>query len=176
MDTRPLDPAHEAQFVALLNQYRALLHKVVRVYAHSAADRDDLFQEIVLQLWRAYPSFEQRAKFSTWMYRIALNVAISGLRKRRIDTQTLDEGLLNLPDLADESVEQREQLTQLYAALEYLSDGDKALVLLYFEDLSYEEMAEVTGLTEGHLRVKMLRIRERLRHIFNKRYQKHHDA
>ena len=83
------NPRIQAQFVALLQQHRALLYKVARVYARSAADRDDLAQEAIANLWRAYPRYDDRLKFSTWMYRIALNVAISWQRRERTQTQHL---------------------------------------------------------------------------------------
>jgi RNA polymerase sigma factor (sigma-70 family) len=154
-----------ADFVNLVQQNRSLLYKVARMYTRTAADCDDLYQEIVAQLWRSWPTFEGRAKASTWMYRIALNVSISGIRKKRLMTESLDDRVIQIPDNQSDSNEQQEQINELYAALEHLSAGDKALVLLYFEDLSYDEIAEVTGLQASHLRVKMLRIRERIRTI-----------
>jgi RNA polymerase sigma-70 factor, ECF subfamily len=158
----------EQAFVTVLTQYRGLLYKVARMYTQTSTDCDDLYQEIVVQLWRAWPGFEGRSKVSTWMYRIALNVAISGLRKRRVSIANLDENTLQIPDNSHETVEKQELIAQLYTALEHLSASDKALVLLYFEDLSYDEMAEVTGLQPGHLRVKMLRIRDRIKNILTR--------
>jgi len=140
-----------------------LLYKVCRLYCFTEADRQDLFQEIVIQLWKSYPGFRGDSKFSTWLYRIALNTAISDLRKqRRRPSTTTDEIPPSLPDMTWPG-EEEQQLQQLYAAIARLSDVEKALVMLYLEDKSYEEMEEIMGLNQNNLRVKMNRIREKLR-------------
>jgi RNA polymerase sigma-70 factor (ECF subfamily) len=143
-----------------------MLYKVCRMYCFTEQDRQDLFQEIIIQLWRSYPSFRGEAKFSTWLYRIALNTAISGLRKQRRQIVLTDpESLpIELQDI-QYSAEKEEQLQQLYAAINRLTEVEKALTMLYLEDKSYQEMEEILGISQNNLRVKMNRIKEKLRKI-----------
>jgi RNA polymerase sigma-70 factor (ECF subfamily) len=154
----------QEEFVRLVQEHRSLLYKVCRVYCFSEDDRQDLFQEMVIQLWRSYPHFRGEAKFSTWLYRIALNTAISDLRKqrRRPSPVNMNEIPAPLQDMTWPG-EDEEQLQQLYAAIDRLSEIEKALVMLYLEDRSYEEMEEILGINQNNLRVKMNRIREKLR-------------
>ena len=151
----------EQHFVQTINQNQGILHKVCRIYCNNAIEREDLFQEIVLQLWKAFPSFRNESKKSTWMYRIALNTAISGLRKKKIQTTALEHISFQLEDKHEISIE--DNLQQLYKAIEYLSDVEKSIVLLYLEDKPYEEIAEITGITANYVAVKMNRIKEKLR-------------
>ena len=143
-----------------------MLYKVCRLYCFTEADRQDLFQEIVIQLWRSWPTFRREAKFSTWLYRIALNTAISGLRRqRRLITPTDPEQLpTELQDI-QYSADKEEQLQLLYAAIDRLTEVEKALTMLYLEDRSYQEMEEILGISQNNLRVKMNRIKDKLRKI-----------
>ena len=141
-----------------------MLYKVCRLYCFTEPDRQDLYQEIVIQLWKSYPRFRGESKFSTWLYRIALNTAISDLRKQKrrpapIDVSEIPAPLQDLPFPGEEE----QQLQQLYAAINRLSEIEKALVMLYLDDRSYEEMEEILGINQNNLRVKMNRIREKLR-------------
>ena len=141
-----------------------MLYKVCRVYCFTEEDRQDLFQEIVIQLWRSWPRFRGESKFSTWLYRIALNTAISDLRKQRRRPSPVDIAGIPIPlQELPHSGEEAEQLQQLYAAIDKLSEIEKALVMLYLEDRSYDEMEEIMGINQNNLRVKMARIREKLR-------------
>jgi RNA polymerase sigma-70 factor (ECF subfamily) len=160
------DPAIQEAFIRLVNEHRGMLYNVCRMYCFSEPDRQDLFQEIVIQLWRSYPGFRGEAKFSTWLYRIALNTAISGLRKQhRLITPTDPDRLpTELQDI-QYSAEKEEQLQLLYAAIEKLTEVEKALTMLYLEDKSYGEMEEILGISQNNLRVKMNRIKEKLRKI-----------
>ena len=145
-----------------------MLLKVCNVYCHSEFDRQDLFQEIVIQLWKSFPRFRGESKFSTWLYRIALNTAISDLRRQKKNI-TLTEPA-NLPgDIEFEDIQyykqQEEQLQQLHRAIEQLTEIEKAITMLYLEDKSYEEMEEILGISQNNLRVKMNRIKEKLRKL-----------
>jgi RNA polymerase sigma-70 factor, ECF subfamily len=153
----------ESEFLALLHQYQPLIRKVCAVYAHTREDREDLFQEIAAQLWRALPGFRGEAQHSTWMYRIALNTAISGLRKQRNQPATTSKS--DLPDLPDEPYDPtiEEQRRRLYRAFEALSDVERAMLLLYLEDRSYDEMESILGVSQNTLRVRMKRVKEKLR-------------
>ena len=152
----------------MVNEHQALIHKVCNLYGHSLPDREDLFQEIVIQLWKAYPKFRGEAKFSTWMYRIALNTAISGLRKQKNHITTFEPERLPV-DIQEETynLQKEEQLQQLYGAIRQLSEIERALVMLYLEDKSYDEMEDILGINQNNLRVKMNRIKEKLRKLTN---------
>ncbi len=150
------------EFARMLVQHQQIVHKICRVYCPRVADRKDLFQEISIQLWRAYPSFRAEAKESTWVYRVALNVAISQARRNKQPLASLTEAVYHLPDLGP-SEQDDEQLEALYKAIYTLSDVEKALVFLYFENKSMDEIAALSGITVGNVRVKMHRIREKLR-------------
>ena len=156
----------QEEFVKLVQEHRSLLYKVCRLYCFSADDRQDLFQEMVIQLWRSYPHFRGESKFSTWLYRIALNTAISNLRKqrRRPSPVNMNEVPTPFQDMTWPG-EEEEQLQQLYTAIDKLSEIEKALVMLYLEDRSYDEMEEILGINQNNLRVKMNRIREKLRNM-----------
>jgi len=150
----------------LVDEHRGMLYKVCRLYCFTEVDRQDLFQEIVIQLWRSWPAFRREAKFSTWLYRIALNTAISGLRRQhRLITPTDPEQLpTELQDI-QYSADKEEQLQLLYAAIDRLTEVEKALTMLYLEDRSYQEMEEILGISQNNLRVKMNRIKDKLRKI-----------
>ena len=161
---------NEADFVALLNENQNLVHKICRIYTDSKASHDDLFQEISIQLWRSYDRFEGKSKFSTWMYRVGLNTAITLYRKekKRIDKGVLHE---NTPQLMvqEYDTEIDEQLDWLYQKINSFSEIDKALTLLYLEDKKYDEIAETLGISSINARVKMNRIKKRLKEMIKDR-------
>jgi RNA polymerase sigma-70 factor, ECF subfamily len=158
---------HEAekQFESLIRDNELLIYKVCRIYAYTEADRQDLFQEIVIQLWKAFPKFKSQSKFSTWLYRVALNTAISGLRRQKDFIDSYEPATLPQQIVDDTSLEAEEQLKLLYKAIEQLNQVEKAIVMLYMDDKSYEEMEEILGMSQGNLRVKMNRIKEKLRQL-----------
>lgn len=157
---------NQNEFVALVHQHRAMLYKVCNLYCTSDHDKQDLFQEIVIQLWGAYPRFRGDSKFSTWLYRIALNTAISDLRKQKKHIKSVEPDLLptEIQDI-QYSNEKEERLQQLYKAINHLTEIEKAIVMLYLEDKSYEEMEDILGINQNNLRVKMNRIKEKLRKL-----------
>jgi len=158
----------EHQFVTALESNQNIVHKVCTLYTNGRDSHNDLFQEITIQLWKAYPKFRGESKFSTWMYRVALNTAITLYRKskRRIQTQDYESVIFKIKaDEYDETEEQ--QLKLMYKAVKQLGDIDKALVFLYLEDKNYTEISETLGITEVNARVKMNRIKTKLRTILN---------
>ena len=158
----------ENQFVKLLDENQNIIHKVCRVYTNNSDAHKDLFQEVTIQLWKAYPKFRGDAKFSTWMYRAALNTAITLYRKskRQIQTNDITDFHYKLEyDEYDGEIEEQMQL--LYKAIHQLSDIEKALILLYLEDKPYKEIAETMGITEVNARVKVNRIKTKLKTILN---------
>ena len=159
------EAAGQSDFIQLVQEHRVMLYKVCRLYYSTEQDRQDLFQEIVVQLWKSWPKFRREAKFSTWLYRIALNTAISDLRRQKRRPRAVDpEEFPNLQDI-QYTAEKEEQLQLLYAAIDQLTEVEKALVMLYLEDRPYEEMEEILGINQNNLRVKMNRIKDKLRKI-----------
>lgn len=158
--------AAKNQFEKHIRENELLIFKVCRIYAYTNADRKDLFQEIVIQLWKTYPNFKGESKFSTWLYRVAINTAITGLRKQKHFITSYEPAALPVSISEEDNSEIREeQLQQLYLAIEQLSQIEKAIVMLYMEDKSYQDMEDILGIRQGNLRVKMNRIKEKLRHM-----------
>ena len=158
----------EHKFVTELQDNQNIVHKVCTLYTNDRDSHNALFQEITIQLWKAYPKFRGEAKFSTWMYRVALNTAITlyRKRKRRIDTADYESIIFKIKaEVYDETEEL--QLKLMYKAVKQLNDVDKALVFLYLEDKNYAEISETLGITEVNARVKMNRIKTKLRTILN---------
>ena len=166
MDTTATMTADPRQrFGDLLEQHRGIVRKVAATYCRDPQDRADLAQEIATQLWRAWPAYDDARSFSTWMYRIALNVAISFVRSdglRRRHAVALDE---TLHEIADEGAdhESNERLRLLQRFLAELEPLDRALLLLYLEDRSQREIAEVLGIGESNVSTKIHRLKQRLR-------------
>ena len=159
-------PDIEKEFEKHISENEMLIYKVCSIYAYTDADRQDLFQEIVIQLWNSFQKFKGDAKFSTWLYRVAINTAITGLRKQK-DIITSYEPAALPANIKDDStgMEEEERLQYLHAAIEKLNQFEKAIVMLYMEDRSYEEMEDILGLSQGNLRVKMNRIKQKLRDL-----------
>lgn len=159
------DRHRQRQFEALLQEHRGVVFKVASVYARGREDRDDLAQEIAVQLWRSFGSYDAaRAKFTTWMYRVALNVAISHLRRDAGNDrlEPLDVRHLELP--GEEGVrEPDDRLAALYAFIGQLDALNRALILLHLEDRSYAEIAHVLGISETNVATRINRIKQRLR-------------
>jgi RNA polymerase sigma-70 factor (ECF subfamily) len=152
---------------AWIEQYTGLVGRVARAYTATEEDCADLVQEILIQVWHSIPRFAGKSSASTWIYRVALNTALAWQRKdrrRRERLLPLVEGV-EFADVADGNAEQgraREIIEQLYTAIRQLPKADAALVLLYLDDLSYREMAEVLGLSESNVGVKLNRARKAL--------------
>ena len=132
------------------------------MYENDPDVRNDLFQEIVLQLWKSFSSFRGEAKITTWMYRIALNTAISGFRKdtRKVRTEDLNDAHLNISERPDD---REENFQKLQWAIRQLSEIDRAMIMMALEEVPYEEIAETVGISQNNVRVRMNRIREKLR-------------
>lgn len=158
----------EKKFVNLLEQNQNIVHKICRIYAYDEASHKDLFQEISIQLWKAYPKFRGDAKFSTWMYRVALNTAISLYRKKKrsIRTTSITEFEFKLSEEKYDD-ETEANLKLMYQAIKELNDIDKALVFLYLEDRNYKEISETLGISEVNARVKMNRVKKKLKELIN---------
>ncbi len=156
----------EKEFVGLLNQHCGIIFKICKIYCRNQDDRPDLFQEIVLQLWKAFPRFKHEANISTWMYRIGMNTAISNFRKERNRQSSVSFSNLPypLPDFS-ETDDFMIETEPLYKAIDLLSQIEKAVILLYLDDKSYEEMAEILGISKSNVGVKLNRIKAKLEKI-----------
>lgn len=153
--------AGEQTFIGLLNEHQKIIHKVCNLYMDSIEDREDLFQEITLQAWKAYGSFRGHAKFSTWLYRVALNTAITFFKKEKRALKAYPGEIL--PEGKQEAYNPiEEQVQAMYAAIGQLSKVDKAIVVLYLEDYNYKDIGEILGITANNVAVKMNRIKSRL--------------
>lgn len=158
----------EKEFVSLLNEHQKIIYKVCNLYMDRHADREDLFQEITLQAWKAYGKFRGDAKFSTWLYRVALNTAITFFRKEKKAPAIYSTDVIPDTD-ADTYDPIEEQVKLMYAAIGDLSKIDKAIVMLYLEDYSYNEIGEMMGITANNVAVKMNRIKIKLKEETQKR-------
>lgn len=158
----------EHKFISEFQKHQNIVHKVCKLYTNNAEEHKDLFQEITIQLWKAYPKFRGDSKLSTWMYRVSLNTAITLYRKskRSIKTENFDKVLYKI-EATDYDDTEEKQLKLMYKAIKQLSDIDKGLVLLYLEDKSYKKIAKTMGISEVNARVKMNRIKKRLKKILN---------
>ena len=158
---------HQQRFEALLHQHRRIVFKVASTYARLPEDRADLTQEIIAQCWRAFPGYDAGRPFSTWMYRIALNVAISQARREHWSESDLFEPLeshhLETVDGGQGIAEPDERLAALYVFVGQLDPLNRALILLYLEDRNYAEMAEILGISETNVATKISRIKQKLR-------------
>tara|TARA_Y100000034_G_scaffold84474_1_gene101186 strand:+ start:68135 stop:68629 length:495 start_codon:yes stop_codon:yes gene_type:complete len=158
----------EKKFLADFTKNQNIVHKICRIYTSSADAHNDLFQEITIQLWKNYPKFRGDSKFSTWMYRVALNTSISLYRKstKRINTQNFNDVAYKVKSTEYDDTEEV-QLKALYEAIHKLSDIEKALIFLYLENKSYQEISETLGISNGNARVKMNRAKEKLKNMLN---------
>ena len=157
----------DKEFLDILNNHRGLIYKVCNLYCSDPEDRKDLFQEIVLQVWKSLGSFRRESALSTWMYRIALNTAITHFRKGQRAINPLPIAGIEIPDIQDDDYRE-EQLTQVLKAIEHLDRIDKSLILLYLENKGYEEISEITGLSKSNVGVRLNRIKTKLSNTLTK--------
>jgi RNA polymerase sigma-70 factor (ECF subfamily) len=144
-----------------LDQHKALVFKVVRAYAFAATDQDDLFQEITIQVWHSIPTFRQESSVTTWIYRISLNTAIKWVRKERKHAQA--ETLDNVQHILQESkIQMDDRLGWLYQEIHQLDEIDRSITLLLLDGFSYKEMADILGITQSNVGVKINRIKKYL--------------
>jgi RNA polymerase sigma-70 factor (ECF subfamily) len=152
----------EEIFIQEIQPLQGIIHKVCLLYTYNQEDRDDLFQEILLQAWKSYGNFRGESKFSTWLYQIALNTAISWFRKnvRKPDNRSIQFPLFEDP-WADRETEA--QFNELYTAISKMNKIDKAIVTLFLEDYDYKTIGQILGITANNVAVKMNRIRTQLK-------------
>jgi RNA polymerase sigma factor (sigma-70 family) len=159
----------EKEFLDKIEKHKGIIHKVSKIYMDNAEDREDLFQEIILQLWKAYSTFKGESQFSTWMYRVALNTALIYFKKekKKPDKQRLEPEM----DIKDESSgnEKESQLDYFYEAVQQLNSIEKALIFLFLEGQSHKEIGKNLGITEVNARVKLNRTKDKLQQLIKQK-------
>ena len=156
-------PELQERFQTLVDEHKKILYKVCNSYCRDRDARDDLAQEIIIQLWRSFDRFDERYRFSTWMYRIALNVAISFYRRENTRTRYLISDEEHLLEAIDEKENQPDDIRLLYEFIEGLDPLNKALVLLYLDGNNYQEIADVLGISETNAATKINRLKNKLK-------------
>jgi RNA polymerase sigma factor (sigma-70 family) len=154
------------KFQTVVDQHKKILYKVCNSYCRNRDDRDDLAQEIIIQLWRSFGTFDQRYRFSTWMYRIAFNIAISFYRRENTRTRYVISDEEHLLEAIDEAKDHPEEIRLLYKFIEGLDPLNKALVLLYLDGNNYQQIAEVLGITETNVATKINRLKSKMKQEF----------
>ena len=153
----------ETTFESILEANKAVIYRICRIYAVGPIEPQDLFQEVVFQLWKAFDSFEGRASVKTWVYRVALNVCMrSKLKAKRMDQDMVRLDAIQFEVAEPVSEDQAAKFEALRKCIALLKEVDRTLVILYLEDQPYKTIASVMGLTENHVAVKMKRIRKLL--------------
>lgn len=150
----------DTQFLEMIRQNEGIIFKVTSFYTDNEHPISDLYQEVVLNLWKAYPSFRGESKYSTWIYRIALNTCVSFFRRSKKSVEYVDISM-DVPEVADNS----EQIQELYRLINCLGKIERALVLLYLDDKPYKEIADIMGLTVTNVATKLSRIKEKLKQM-----------
>ena len=150
--------SYEKEFLEKIEQHKGIIYKISKMYMDNSEDRDDLFQEIIFQVWKAFPKFRGESEFSTWLYRIALNTAIVFLKSEKKRNFINNSDFTNYKIEQDEyDLEKEEKLSKMYSAINQLNAIDKAFIFYYLEDFSGKKIAEQMGISEGNVRVKMNR-------------------
>lgn len=146
--------------------HQALIHKISRMYRDTLEDQEDLFQEIVYQLWKSYPKFQGKSKITTWMYRIGLNTAMATFRKPKVNVDY--SSVIPEQKISQESQTDSWREDLLFAAIRKLDEDERAFIALYLDDLCYAEISEVIGISENNVGVRLNRIKTKLKTILNK--------
>jgi RNA polymerase sigma-70 factor (ECF subfamily) len=152
----------EEEFVELVNRHKGILYKICNIYFIRDPNKEDYYQEILIRLWKSYPGFRNESSFSTWLYRVALNTAIDIVRKQslRPGHTALSKDEFSIPE-PEQSIES-DKRNKLYQSINYLSDVEKAIIILYLEDYSYKEIAEIIGISESNTGVRINRIKNQI--------------
>lgn len=156
----------EKEFLEKIEKHKGVIFKISKMYMDNFEDQKDLFQEITFQVWKAYPTFEGKSQFSTWLYRVALNTAIIFLKSEKKRSFIKNEEVENFKIVADDyEDDQEKKLAKMYKGIQQLNEIDKALIFYYLQDYSGKEIAENMGITEVNARVKLNRAKEKLKQL-----------
>jgi RNA polymerase sigma-70 factor (ECF subfamily) len=152
----------EKEFIELIKNHERILHKICNIYFYHNPYKEDYYQEILIRLWKSFPSYKNQSAFSTWLYRVALNSAIDIIRKQDLQPKhiELSKTEYNIPENEPNIVSDKKE--KLYQAINYLSDVEKSIIILFLEDYSYKEISEIIGISESNTGVKINRIKIQL--------------
>jgi RNA polymerase sigma-70 factor, ECF subfamily len=157
----------EKEFIELIKKHQGILHKICNVYFIRNPYKEDYYQEILIRLWKSYPSFRNQSAFSTWLYRVALNTAIDIIRKQNLQPVHTELSKIDYNKPDNEHNLEPENKDILYQAISHLSDVEKAIIILYLEDYNYKEISEIIGISESNTGVRINRIKNQLIKILN---------
>ena len=155
----------EQAFLQRIEKHKGILYKVSKMYMDTSDDQQDLFQEIICQLWKSYDSFRNESQFSTWMYRVAINTAIVFLKKEKRKIDKYEITSQNIKEEESDSAEKESQIEHFYKAVQKLEKIDKAIIFYQLEGFSHREIGENLGISEGNARVKLNRAKDKLKEI-----------
>ena len=152
----------EKEFIELINKHKGILQKICNIYFYRNPFKEDYYQEILIRLWKSYPSFKNQSAFSTWLYRVALNTSIDIIRKQNLQPihSELSKNEYDIPE-HEHNIES-DRKDKLYLAINNLPDAEKAIIILYLEDYNYKEISEIIGISESNTGVKINRIKNQL--------------
>lgn len=156
---------NKKEFSHLIQKYQGIIHKITFVYSDTKYDREELFQEICLQLWKSYSSFKNKSQFSTWLYRVALNTAINYIRKKKKSIQY--DSFKEVHQIPYDQGQGSVNVNLLYDAISKLNRFDRALIILWLEEKNYDEIAQITGISKSNVSVKLVRIKRKLNEMVN---------
>ena len=154
-------------YKASILPYAAIIIKICRAYTNSQEDFEDYYQEVCLQIWRSRENFNEEAQWSTWVYRLSLNVCLTLLKKKKNTNQHFASDVLPEEATVDSHAFADESLNQLYDAIKQLSEVDRGVILLYLEEKSYQEIADIIGTKPNNIGVRIKRIKERLKKLLD---------
>lgn len=150
--------------------YVGIIVKICRAYTFTQEDFEDYYQEVCLQVWKSRNNFKEKSEWSTWVYRVALNVCLTLTKKKKVQTEHLDMHAINATEPGAQFENENNELARLYQAIRQLSEIDRAVVLLYLEEKSYQEIAHIMGASPTNIGVRINRIKKRLKKIINGKY------
>ena len=153
-------------FVNVVSENIGIIHKICNIYCNTQEDKKDMMQEITLQLWKSFPRFQKRSKFSTWMYKIALNTAITNIRKSKRNPlrEVISDKIPDLPE-KEHIPSLDNDINSLYKAITKLNDIEKSIIFLYLEKTIYHEIGDIVGISEKNVSVKIVRIKNKLQKL-----------
>ncbi len=162
-----VDSLIQDKFVAEIDSHQNIIYKICHLYTNNMIDFEDLYQDIVLQLWKSYPNFKAKSKLSTWIYQVSLNTALYKLRqeKNKLNLDALIQIHHNIPEISDP--EKMENIESVKELLNELSNIEKALITLHLDEYSYDEISEIMGMTKTNVATKISRIKQKLRKMLN---------
>jgi RNA polymerase sigma-70 factor (ECF subfamily) len=154
-------------YTSFILPYAAAIIKICRAYTNTQEDFEDYYQEVCLQIWRSHENFQEKSEWSTWIYRIALNVCLTLLKKKKNNVQHFVSDYIPDEIIVQSNAFKNEDLNQLYEAIRQLSEVDRGVILLYLEEKSYQEIAEIMGTNPNNIGVRIKRIKERLKKLLD---------